>query len=832
MHSPFIVKPLVLAIAALGVVPLLATAAPTQPPAPAQQPAPQQQAIAKSLAVNIAAGPLDRALNQLAQTAGEALSYDPALVQSKTTQGVKGQYSLAQALGQLLTDTGLSASQHGSGGGFVVVATNSGVMMLDPVKVGAAALQETAYGPVDGYVAKRSATGTKTNTRLVAVPQSISVVGSAAIRAHGSESISQSVSYSAGIQPFANFNPGADLFHIRGIEDDNGIFLDGTQQRVNRFDSIVEPYGVERIEVLRGPSSVLYGGSSPGGLINLVSKRPQDKAHGELGVFVGSNSRKTLTADVGGALSDRVNYRFVALNRSSETQVDYIDNDRLFIAPSMSWDISENTSLTLLSYYQKDETDFPFGYPINGTLEPNTRGEIPSNRFIGEPNFNGVEREHYSISSLFEHVFNDTLSFRQHLRYFDSNADRKELWDINLLGIAPYDSSTGIILRLPFVRDQTSNSLTIDNQLLWRFGNGDVQHQILAGLDYRQTKFDQVIDTDIGALLNPTKYALDLINPVYGSTPVTVNTPQRKDSEEKEQLGIYLQDQISIRDDFLVTLSARYDQTESESSAESLQFSTGQLGPQVTQKTSDDAFSGRIGLTYLTDFGVAPYVSFSRSFLPEAGIDSQGKALKPTIGKQSELGVKYQSDNGNALITLSVFDLVKENVVTISSDLTEKNQLGKVESKGVELEAAIRFENGLSFTSAYTYTDVEITESLRPYEIGLTVVRVPKNSASLWLAYEPETGVLQGLNAGVGARYIGETFDQSNDVRVPSYVVYDASFSYRLQSWELAVTANNLFDKEYISQCTSAIHSTGARLSSSCSYGQRRQMQVGLRYIW
>ena len=261
MHSPFIVKPLILAIASLGVAPLLATAAPTQPPAPAQYPAPQQQAIAKSLTVNIAAGPLDRALNQLAHTAGEALSYDPALVQGKTTQGVKGQYSLAQALGQLLTDTGLSASQHGSGGGFVVVATNSNVMMFDPVKVGATALQETAYGPVDGYVAKRSATGTKTNTRLVAVPQSISVVGSQAIRAHGTESISQSVSYSAGIQPFANFNPGADLFHIRGIEDDNGIFLDGTQQRVNRFDSIVEPYGVERIEVLRGPSSVLYGGS-------------------------------------------------------------------------------------------------------------------------------------------------------------------------------------------------------------------------------------------------------------------------------------------------------------------------------------------------------------------------------------------------------------------------------------------------------------------------------------------------------------------------------------------------------------------------------------------
>ncbi len=788
------------------------------------------QAQTQIITIHIEEGTLSSAIAQLAAKTGLVVYMDASLTDGLTTSGLTGEYSVDEALTKILSGSGLQAIQEDDGSYRITAAR--GLFTFAPITVGAKRLQGSSYGPINGYVPQRSATATKSDTALLEVPQAISVVGKDTIKTRGTESVNHSLRYSAGVQPFANFDTTSDLFHVRGIENDNGIFLDGTQQRVNRFDSIVDPYGLERIEVLKGPSSVLYGGNSPGGLVNLISKRPQAKSHGELGVQLGSYDRTNLTSDFGGSLSDTLTYRLVALNRESDSQVDFIGNDRLYIAPSIAWDISDQTSLTLLSYYQEDETDFAFGLPATGTLNDGPRGAIPSHRFTGEPGFNGTEREHFSLSSILEHSFTDQLSFRQHLRYFDSNADRNEMWDINLLGIFPYDSSGGVIYRLPFSRTQHSDSFTADNQLLWQLEGDQVDHQILAGIDYRRTRFDQQIDTDLQVLLNPTKYALDLINPSYGLSMVTATSPYLEDNSQVRQLGIYLQDQIAIQDHWLLTLSGRHDRVETDTTSATVSTSTGSLNPAVSRSTEDSEFTGRVGFTYLADTGLAPYVSYSESFLPVAGLDSAGNALEPELGKQYEMGIKFQPAEGDTLVTLSVFDLTRENVVTTSPDGLVKNQYGEVQSKGIELEAARKFDNGINLTAAYTYTDAEVTKSLRTFEEGLSLVRVPKNTASLWVEYVPQTADLKGLSVGLGVRYVDDTFDQSNTVNVPSYTLFDASLGYRWKDWELALTANNLFDKEYLAHCSSAIHATGAVLSSSCSYGQRQQINLGIRYLW
>lgn len=653
---------------------------------------------------------------------------------------------------------------------------------------------ESAYGPVKGYVATRSATASKTDTPLIETPQSVSVVTADQIATIGASSLTQALGYTPGIyaQP-SIYSRIADDFMIRGFNVANGnggLLRDGMKLQSNVYDGGTEPYGLERLEVLKGPASILYGQTAPGGVVNAVSKRPTLDDFGEINLETGNYDRKQVSADLGGKVTadGEWTYRFTGLLRESDAEVDFVNDDKVYIAPALTWRPSAATSVTMLASYQKIDTKFapPMAYSdlIDETM--------PRDLFIGEPDFDEYKSDTYLIGYLAEHAFTPNVKLRHKLRYFEADVTFNYIGERS--GI-----SGGTLTRLAQARDEVSTGLTTDTSLEAKFGTEAMRHTLLAGIDYYHSTYDRHRFRG----LHPN---LDIDNPTYG-TDVVLSTVDEGFNWEGDQTGAYLQDQIKLYDKWVLLLGGRYDW------AENLQ-TTYRNGS--TSSYDEEAFTKRAGLVYLFDNGLAPYVSYSESFQPVAG-ESNGVPNVPTEGTQYEAGVRYQPPGTRILMTASVYDLTQINVVT-SDGAGDTRQIGEVQSKGVELEAKGEF-NELSLIASYAYTHAEITESLDVDELGEQLALVPLHTAALWADYDMSVFGLEGIRAGAGLRYVSSTNIPGFDGDVPSYVLVDALVSYdlatldpELEGTSLSVRAHNLFGKEYFT-CVTA---------DGCRYGDPR----------
>lgn len=618
---------------------------------------------------------------------------------------------------------------------------------------------ERGDGPVQGYVATRSVTGTKTDTPIVETPQSISVITRDQMSDQGAQTVSDALHYTPGV--FTNINGATaryDETRIRGFLPI--LYLDGMPLPLNRFFATpsISTYGLERLEVLRGPSSVLYGQNSPGGLINMVSKRPTEKPFGEIQLSGGSFNTWEGAFDIGGPGNAEKTflYRLTGQIRDSDTMVDFSKDKRSFIAPSFTWR-NLDTSLTVLAHYGKDEGTFPQQYlPAQGTLFFNPNGQIPRNRFVGEPGWDNFTREQWAAGYAFEHRFNDTWQFRQNLRYMEVDsyfqAFRSEGLQADLVTLdrGAYSQATD------------ARTFTIDNQFQADFITGALRHKALFGLDYMNTSgnwdFKFAFPPKWGGIVPP----INVFNPGYGAA-VPALAPRNNNHDTLKQLGVYAQDQIKL-DRWILTLGGRHDWSE---------VSTLDRLANTFVQESNQAFSGRAGLGYAFDNGVVPYVAVATSFQQEVGVDVNGDPFKPTKGLQYEAGIKYQPVGTKALYTVAIFDLTRRNVVTTNPSF-EATQTGEVNVRGLELEAKAELTDRLDLIANYSYMDSEVTKSTNPLELGRPAPMTPRHSASGWLNYT----LLPGLRVGGGVRYVGENYSQTNDTDqflVPSYVVYDAA---------------------------------------------------------
>jgi iron complex outermembrane recepter protein len=670
---------------------------------------------------------------------------------------------------------------------------------------------ETATSPVEGYVAGRSASATKTDTPLIETPQSISVITRERIEAQNVEDLGQALRYTPGIQgePFG-FEPRLTFLRIRGFDaTTTSLFRDGLRLSNPRFAVSygLEPYGAERIEVPRGPASVLYGQASPGGLVNYVSKRPTLVPFHEVELEVGNYDRHEGKFDLSGPIDadGTFSYRLTGLARESDTQVDFIADDRVFIAPAFTWRPSEDTALTLLARYQEDETRSSQALPAAGTLFPNPNGEIPLDRFTGEPAIDRYDRTEYSVSSLFEHRFNETWTFRQHARYQASDLD-----DVSVFSNA-VRADLRTVERARFDNFGELDEVALDNQAQLEFTTGPLAHSGLFGLDYRRA--------DIRSLQAfGDAPPIDIFNPVYGAGVPT--PPVFKDDEiDLEQLGLYLQDQIKLYDRWVFQLGGRYDWADTEIE--------NNLAPEAPVGRDDGEFTGRAGVVYLSDIGLAPYFSYAESFLPPIESTASGELFEPETGRQYEVGVKYQPPGVNSFVTVALFDLTRENFIQFNPTSFAPEQTGEARSRGIELEGVASFDFGLDLIATYTYQDVEITETNNPVELGQRPTQVPEQTASLWADYTIQGGALNGLGFGGGVRYLGSTFgDEANTLKVPDVTLFDAVIHYDWNRFQFAVNAQNVFDNEYIA---SAFVRTGSPFAVA---GQERTIIGSLRYRW
>ncbi|HUH31546.1 MAG TPA: TonB-dependent receptor plug domain-containing protein, partial [Rhodanobacter sp.] len=343
---------------------------------------------------------------------------------------------------------------------------------------------------VTAPIAKASDAVTKTDTPIIEIPQSVSVITAEQMRARGIQGIEEAVWYTAGAQG-GGFGPDArsDWLLVRGFTP--ARYMDGLALSAGSSTGItrIEPYGLERLEVLKGPSSVVYGAMPPGGMLNMVSKRPTAEPLHEVGVEVGSFDLRQGTFDFGGPLngSGTLLYRLTGLARNSDSMVDYIQDDRYYLAPALTWKPNNTTSLTVLSHFQKAETASGGGFlPAAGTLLPNPNGKIPRNRFTGEPGQNDYDKTLASIGYEFHHDFASGVAFNQNLRYGKADVDNDggNVGAFGLLG----DERT--LLRYLFPNANHTRTIGVDNNLQYVFDNGRVQHTLLAGVDYRRANDD------------------------------------------------------------------------------------------------------------------------------------------------------------------------------------------------------------------------------------------------------------------------------------------------------------------------------------------------------
>ena len=775
---------------------------------------------AESRQYDIPAGSLTEVLKRFGIESGLLLSFSTDLTAGQRSNGLHGRYTTSAALQTLLRQTGLEAVPQNRGGYLLrraPPAASGEPVTLAPVAVVAAGEGEDPRGPVRGYVAKRSVTATKTDTPIKETPQSISVVTAELVEAIGATRLRDALAYTPGI----NIAPyGADSrydwLYLRGFNAYTpGFYMDGLQLRNNDTWGVwrTENYALERIEILRGPSSVLYGQNSPGGMINTVSKRPSEDPSREVQLQIGNHARRQLAGDFTGPVDEdgKLLYRLIGVLREAELPAAGMPDDRIFLAPSLTWKPSDRTTLTLSAHFLRDRAGvYTRVVPYEGSLIANPNGRVPTGRFLGDPDAARFNHEQWMVGYQIEHRVDDTWTLRQALRIGSMDVDYRGVTPSgSFITLDPLNpnalSNFRVVSRNAFTSREQASSLNVDNQAQARFDLGGLKHTVLVGLDHQRTDYDVRTHSGFSGTV------IDVYSGAVSGAPIDPD-PYIDGDSRLLQTGLYLQDQIRFGERWVATLGGRYDSAKVTNND--------RLGENKSHQT-DHRFTSRAGLVYLAENGLAPYASYSESFSPNVAIDpATGKSFEPETGRQVEVGMRYQPAGRKDSYSIAAFDLTRRNMVTYDTNYAPR-QFGEIQVRGVEFEAAFQPIRQLNVIASWTWTPrAEVTRSANPDEVGKQANPVSRQQASVWADYRWASGV----KVGAGVRHIGSNrgYSEAAPAEVPSYTLVDAMVGYEFERWTLTLNARNLTDKQYIAQCGYGV----------CYYGDQRRILATASYRW
>jgi iron complex outermembrane receptor protein len=683
--------------------------------------------------------------------------------------------------------------------------------------------------------------GTKTNTPLIETPQSITRIDNAELVRRNALSINQALTYVAGVTP--NQRGGVvgryDQLTIRGFAP--AQFLDGMRLLGGSYSSPqIDFHRIESVDVIKGPASVLYGNATPGGLVNLTSKLPTEDFHGMIDLAAGSYSLWRGAVDVGGSLDadHKLRVRLIGGAERSDGFVDTTRYRRYYINPAISFAPNDKTSLSVIAAYQRDPKSGSYGSaPPIGTALPNPLGQLPVSFYDGEPSYEAFDRKQYTITGLFRRSITDWLKYRANTRYLKIKQHYRQVYGSSL------STDNRTLVRGGGGSDENANTWSFDNNLLATFGTGPLKHELMAGLDYYRSRavgYQRFVTGAANGIPN-----LDIFNPVYGVAIPDIVASAVPTYTRRKQTGVYAQDQIqlgglnligSIRKDW-------YRQTTTTAG--------------VATRVGQDKVTYRAGALYAFDFGLSPYVSYSTSFEPQSGVNLAGQPYVPITGRQYEAGLKFQPRGTQTILTLSVYDLARQNVlVTDPANIRNSIQVGETKTRGVEAEGRGSIRPGLDFSVALTYMDARYTKgnpatagvingAAQSGVTGTRVLGVPKWMASSFLSYDlakasAVSGPLAGLSFGGGVRYVGAS-DGLNSITaagittlnrfpVRGFTLVDTMLNYdlgagggALKGLNLALNVSNLFDKRHVSSC----FATGW-----CWFGSPRTVVGSVRYKW
>ena len=662
-------------------------------------------------------------------------------------------------------------------------------------------------------------TATKTSLEPEETPQGITILDGEALEQRSVKSLNEALRYVPGVT--TEQKGGAvtmyDTFNIRGF-DVNQSYYDGlVLQGLNGWNlqPQIDPIALQQIEVFKGPTSVLYGSMPPGGMVNMIAKSPQKEKSTDVKLATGTGNLVEASIDTTGQFGDSdFSYRFIALARQKDGQVDYTKEERYVIAPSVDWQVSERTLINFNMYYQNDPSmGMNSAMPSSGMIYDNPNGSTDPSTFVGDKNWSTFEREFFMAGYKINHEFNNNWSFLQNFRYMNASLYQENTYHLE----SNFDASTGNLDRNIYSTDESSTGYTIDNQLSGRVMAGGLEHNLLFGIDYQKLDGDSLYQ-EFGTtnqfgnfnIFNPNNDMID-------KSKLT-KSYESKEKIRVEQLGFYTQDQLRI-DRLVLIAGGRFDQYKSSNTTS------------TTSKDADQSqFSYRVGALYELESGFSPFISYATSFEPAAGLDGKGNAYDPELGEQIEAGVKYDSADYTKTASASVFRIVKSDA--LMSDPTDpwgpQLQIGEIRSQGVELQGQWMINDRWDVAANYTYIDMEITKDSGNDLEGKTPIYVPTHAASLWSNYYIYDGILTGTRISGGLRYVGEMeMDANNTDKVPDYTVADVSIGYELDglSESLAgataqLSATNLFNTEYYSCYDSA----------NCWYGAEQTVELSVNY--
>ncbi|MBX8615627.1 TonB-dependent receptor [Pseudomonas cichorii] len=726
---------------------------------------------------SIAAQPLASALAQFARQNNLQLSFDAALAQGKIAPAVNGQLSEREALARLLQASGLSWSLTDDRILLLFPQPASGSLDLAPSLITSSAFTEQAGGPVQGYRATRSATCSKTDTALRDMPQSIQVVSRKVIEDQQANSLADALTNVSSVQRSNSHGGSSESFVIRGFKA-TSYAVDGMliNPLASRPEALRDLANVERAEVLKGPASVLYGRGNPGGLINLVTRKPSFTPEAQVKLQAGSYDFYRLEANASGPLDEA---RTLAGRMTVATQTErgfrdtFRDSKRTYLAPTLRWEPTDTTRVDGGMEYIDQTSPFDRGLiPVNGKID------MSADRYLGEP-WARDEANKFSLWYRAEHDVNDWLTLRQMTRWDQSHKDR---YVVDLRGLG---SDGRTLARRATDGEERIKTLDMQFEAITRFATGGLNHTVLAGFEYidgkRRSRSDRASLTSI-----------DIFNPAYGATPGPFAFSE-KASFDLTAYSFYLQDQIDLNEQWKLILGARYDDTRQRNTT---------VGTSDITRTDVDPgkVSPRIGLVYQPTDWLALYTSYSTSFTPQSDIQRNGSLLDPEEGIQYEVGAKFDLIPDRLSATLSAFEITRQNVAaTDPEDDNYSVQTGEQRVRGVELDVSGTPLEGWEIIGNISALNAEVTQDTT-IKVGNKLEGVPTLSGSLWSSYQLQEGALRGLGFGAGVIAVGERQgDIDNSYDVGGYARIDASLFYDIdENIRVSLNGRNLTDRKYI----------------------------------
>ncbi|MEM8611837.1 MAG: TonB-dependent siderophore receptor, partial [Cyanobacteria bacterium P01_H01_bin.105] len=666
------------------------------------------------------------------------------------------------------------------------------------------AIQLLVTGESTGYVEPNASTATRTDTPLRDTPQSIQVIPQEILEDQGVIGLNDALRNVSGVVTTSN-DPRGQTFAIRGF---NGapVLRDGFRFINNTgVSNVADLANIERIEVLKGPASILAGNVQPGGAINLISERPLSEPAYEASFRLGNRGLIEPSLDLTGPLTadGSLSYRVNALVRREDYFRDFETLvDREFIAPMLSWQISDTTDLLVELEYRNEARPAESGIPAIDGGEPG----IPFDRVLTYPDLESTV-ESTRLGYQFEHRFSDSWKIRNASYYgrvdtftFTNSAET--------FGPGFFDPTTGTVNLIPGTFEQPSSTAAVQTNIVGEFSTGSIEHTLLAGIDFYQQRdlgsdlsdaLQLVTFPGVGTFPVPAiTDTLDIFAPDYDALtdfdPDTFLTTATLEGRT-DNWGFYVQDQIKFLDNLILLAGLRFDTVYQEQTTGAPLF-----GFNSESDSTSEAFTPRLGLVYQPIEEISLYTSYSRSFTPNTGVTFVGELLDPEEGEQFEVGARAEVLDGKLVANLALFDIERSNIA-ITDALNPGFLVGEggENIRGIELDVIGEILPGWNVVANYAYLDSEITESDNAAAIGNRQRNIPEHNFNLWTNYTLQDGSLEGLSVGLGGNFVGERFgDEVNTVKLDDYFLTNAALAYERDNWKAALNFRNLFDVDYI----------------------------------